>query len=207
MLALASSRAARCSLARSLYPASSLDTNTSLHPSTSLRPPSRPSCRSYIGLISVQFSPSHSRSENIRWLVSPGDWVDVYQPLYTCTAYDLSPEEPGKGTPMIVECVDEGYATHLFDVEGSDEPMEVIGVLSKDEEEHARLSKLLGDMPGDVKANQARCLKALGPPPECAVMWNGYLQGKEPPPPKGKNPFDEAIQEAIRLEAKSGSKS
>ena len=143
--------------------------------------------RSYLAVHLAQFSPSHEKSRNLVWQKKVGDKVNIYDHLYDVTAYDLSPENPpGTATEMLLECVDDGYLTHVFFdfPEGNIEANEVVGVLSKDIEEHSRLTALIESLPEKDRNAPTSVLLKIDFPSN-TIMWEGFLATEGLPPSPG----------------------
>ena len=128
----------------------------------------------------AQFSPTHSSSTNITWLKPLFASINIYDPIYTCDAKNLTifDDQKSPNTPMLVECVDEGFISHIFHTSptAETEPNEVIGILSVDEKEHRRITATIAILTPADQQSHPKVFKALGEGPENTFMWEGFLK-------------------------------
>jgi len=101
----------------------------------------RASARLFHTINAVRFSPSHTSSNKISWLVAKGEEVACYDPIYTAKAQNLTIfdddseiSQDDEGTEMIVETCEDGFISFITHPEKT-QPDELIGILSADEEE------------------------------------------------------------------------
>ena len=104
-------------------------------------------------LLAYRFSPSHTSSHSLKWIVEVGDEVDCYNPIYTIQGKNVTIFDDGDDTEMIVETCEPGIISYLLDPSKipSLEPETPIGILSEDTEEHNTIVNLIDQQRPDLE--------------------------------------------------------